>query len=242
MAWPGDAIPRERLGQCVLQGRRFEAELAPRLVDDVTGAAPWVGPIGAGSVGHLLKGNRMDSSGHAEGTSDALDQVAEALALECDVVSLMRRRLAEVARKRARKANVLDPGDPGLPLVGLGGHKHRSAVDDALDVSGDAKRVVGGSKDRRRADDGPGKIALPRQHRFAPALAFAVLERFGWLAHKRLEVFLARGLAVQVGVHARRDEDVPLALEVARDSLDLRRLVARQVEEDVGLGLLERAY
>src|SRR5262249_27351575 len=60
-------------------------------------------------------------------------------------------------------------------------------------------------------------------------------------ALQREEILLPCRLAVQVWVHAGRDEDVALATEAAPDHLDLAGPVAGEVEDDVGLRLVERA-
>src|SRR5207247_5307114 len=97
-------------------------------------------------------------------------------ALKRDVVRLASRVLAEDARQGAREADVLDPRQSRLPFIGYLRHEQRPAVRHALDVGGDAERVVGRPKERVLPDDGPGTVARAGDESFAPALALHVLE------------------------------------------------------------------
>jgi hypothetical protein len=81
------------------------------------------------------KWNGVDPAGHSHRARDSFDQVAQADAIQRDVVRLVCRVLWGVARERADRADILYPGEAGLPLIGLGGHEHRPAVGDALDVA-----------------------------------------------------------------------------------------------------------
>src|SRR5260370_5885094 len=159
----------------------------------------------------------------------------EAHSFKRDVVGLARGVFSEVARKRARIADVLDPGQACLALVGFRGHQERAAVCHALDVRGDPERPVRGAEDGRRADHSPWKLARAREHRLAPTLAIQVVERFRGLALERDEILLARRLAVEIRIHAGRYEDVPLALERPRYGLHLTGQIAREVEQNIGL-------
>src|SRR5438034_11247634 len=111
-------VPRKRLRQCVLQGRRLETELRARSVENVTRRALWVRAVWACVGRQLGERDRMEPGRDGDSPCDALDEVAEAHALKRDVVRLASRVLAEVARQGAREADVLDPRQSRLPFRG----------------------------------------------------------------------------------------------------------------------------
>src|SRR4029077_12331096 len=159
----------------------------------------------------------MEVGRHPESASETLEQVAHAHALVSDVVRLVIRVFAQVARERARKTNVLHPRQAGLPLVRLGRHQDRTAISDALDVGRDPERAISGAEDRGGADHRPWKVARAREHRLTPPLALAVVEGWRWGTVEWDEVLFPRRLAVKVWIDARRYEDVALAFEHSRD-------------------------
>ena len=236
-----NAKPRQRLRQGVLERGRLEAELLSSTVQHVSRGAPWIGSVRAGSIRQMRERHRVQPRRLARGVRDAFDETLQADAFESGVIRLMRQVLAQVACKRACIADVLHPRQAGLPLVGLGRHQERSAVFDPLDVGGDPERVIRRAEHRRRTDHRPGQIALARQDRLAPPLPVHVVECLRHIPGQSDEIFFAGGPAVQVRVHARRDEDIPGPLELARDGVYLARRIAGEVEQHVRFDLCESA-
>src|SRR3982075_2213053 len=107
MRWVRHAVPRQRLGQGVLERRRFETQLAARLVDHVAGRPARVWAVGTRVGRKVRERDWMDAGSNAEGAGDPLDQIANAHTLEGGVVGLAYCVFAEIAGERAREADVL---------------------------------------------------------------------------------------------------------------------------------------
>src|SRR5438128_509323 len=117
MRWVRHAVPRQRLGEGVLERRRLEAKLPLGFVDHLAGRPARVWPVGTRVWRKLGEWDRVQARRNAERAGDPLDQVANAHTDERRVVRLVRRVLARVACERAREADVLDPREARLALV-----------------------------------------------------------------------------------------------------------------------------
>src|SRR5712691_13314400 len=107
--WMGHPVPRQRLGQRVLERRRLKAKLLAGSIEHVAGRTPRIGSVRAGIRRHFGEWNRVKAWRDSECARYAFDQASQAHPLEGGIVRLVIGVLAEVARERAGEADVLHP-------------------------------------------------------------------------------------------------------------------------------------